>query len=324
MRFKAQLFLTGLILYSSLSSAEICDTIFRTSSIGCQDLATSHSSAGSYPLLFDALNFSPSALPTIPTPVGIEAYYNEKKVNVAFIKGIEKVGFGAGIKHTDTTFFSGVENYKVALKQSVVSYRPSALEKTFNLGSALNLLEIPEFASLPIGLSLRINPETKSYSLQPGIDVRTEWLTLSGSFYKDKPKTYNDGILDISENHKITNIMASLRFDYLLVDYSFLKQDNSADLFYNGSRVVGIETGYVTKTHILSGTFVYEQLSLTGAYRKQSDSRLSGNYNIGNPDYKTTHSLFGAAYKTPFLELGIFYNYVLNEDVSALLKIFIE
>jgi len=55
-----------------------------------------------------------------------------KKINVAVIKGIDSAGFGAALKNTDTTFLSGVENYKIALKQSNPDYTPSSLEKTLS------------------------------------------------------------------------------------------------------------------------------------------------------------------------------------------------
>lgn len=315
-----------LLALSSNVSAEICDSIFKTNSIGCQDLSGSHSSGGSYPLLFDALNFSPSALPTFPTPYGVEAFYHEKKINVAVIKGIENVGFGAALKNTDTTYFSGVENYKVAVKESNADYKPSSLENIINLGSAVSLIDLPDLANVAFGLNYRINPSKGIYSFQPGVDLRTEYLTLAASFYREKPKVYNDGFFDVKEERENVNFTAGLRFQYVLADYTMLKQKNSSSLSYGGGVVANSVTEYTVSTHIVSGTFVYEQLSLTGAYRLQNDSRLNANYSINsgqvNENYKKSHVLAGASYKTPVVEIGVFYNYVLTNDLSILLKIF--
>lgn len=308
----------------SFAATDICNTAFRSSNVGCDDMASSHSSGGSFPLLFDAFNFNPSALPTLPTPVGVEAYYNESKLNVALIKGLQGAGFGASAKNTETTFFSGVENSKLALKNSgLSSYTSSSLDKYFNLGTALSFIKLPGIANLPLGLGARYNSAQKVWSYNPGFEIRTSYLTLGASFYSEKPKKYFDGwFYDVEEQRDNISLNSSLRIRGLVLDYSVIRQKNSSSYYMANTTTKQYSSDYTVITQILSGTYVSGMMSATCAYRRQNDSRLTGYYTSSGFDYKDSHLLLGGAYKTDKIELGAFYNYVLNEDVSMLVKLF--
>lgn len=320
-------FILTILTQYSFAATDICDTIFRSPNVGCSDLAGSHSSGGSYPLLFDAFNFNPSALPTFPTPVGVEAYYNEKKLNVALIKGTEKVGVGASAKSTDTTFFSGVENYKVALKKlGINSYNPSSLDKNYNIGTALNLFKFAQSLSIPFGFAYRYNAEKKTWSVNPGFEFRTNLLSAGISTYSEKPKPYSDGYYDVHERRDNISFNSSLKFGGLLLDYSVIREKNTVSYYTINSSSLVYDNYYTVITQIFSSTYVHGMMSITSAYRRQNNSRLTGSYastlNSNSSIYSNSHLLFGAAYKTPRLELGAFYNYILNEDVSMLFKLF--
>lgn len=321
--FSMQYLILFIFFFSLNAQANICDTIFRSSNVGCTDLSTSHSSGGSYPLLFDAFNFSPSALPTFPTPVGVEGYYNNGRVNAAIIKGTQGAGFGASIKKTDTTFFSGAENYKVALKQSSTPYSSTSLDQFFNMGTALNYTKLPIIKNIPIGLAYRYNPDKKVWSFHPGFEIRTTYLTLGASFYEEKPAKYFDGYYDVQEKRENLSVSASLRFKILIFDYSLLQQENNTTYTQSNVAVSNIRNSYTVTTQIMSGTIVYQNFSGSFAYRTQDDTRLTGSYaTLSGGEYNKSHILAGGAYKTNHLEIGAFYNYVLNEDISAVCKIF--
>ena len=315
-----------LILFSFFSTkvhasgGAICDTIFRSTNVGCDDNASSNSSGGSYPLLFDAFNFNPSALPTFPSPVGVEGYYNNKKINFALIKGVENFGFGVSSKQSNTTFFSGAENYKVALSNAKSSFKSSSLDKYINIGTAVNFFKIPELASLPIGLSYQYSPEFKKWTLNPGFEIRTSILSIGLSFNNVKQDKYSDTYYDLQEERKNISFNSSLKISNLVLGYSIIQQKNSTNYYtLNTSSLLATTTNNVT-TNIVSGTLVAFGMSFTGAFRQQNASNLQSAYS--GSAYKTSHTLFGANYKTDNLELGLFYNYVLNNDVSMLVKIF--
>lgn len=315
------LFILTVLFSSDLQAAgPLCDTIFRSTNIGCEDQASSNSSGGSYPLLFDAFNFNPSALPTFITPVGVEAYYAEKKVNFALIKGTKGLGFGASAKNSSTTFFSGSENYKVALSNTNPSYKSSSLDKYINLGTAVNVLKLPNAGSLPLGLGYRYNPETKKWSLNPGFELRTSLLSLGLSYNRETADKYYDGYYDLQEERENTSFNAGLKISKLLLGYSLINQKNSILYYQHLAEVADFRSTYTVTTHIYSSTLVTDHMSFTAAYRTQNDSRLESAY--AGSTYKKSHTLFGAAYKTDRVELGAFYNYVLNEDVSAVAKLF--
>lgn len=321
------IFFIFLISSVSWAATDICDTIFRSSNVGCTDLASSHSSGGSYPLLFDAFNFNPSALPTFPSPVGVEAYYDNKKLNFALIKGLENVGFGASAKKTDTTFFSGVENYKVALKKSALSsYNTSSLDQNFNIGSALSFLKIKELINIPLGLAYRYNSEKKSWSFNPGFEMRTSLFTAGISFFTEKPHRYNDGFNDVQETRSNVSINGGFKLRNFLIDYSMIREKNDATYTSATGPSFTYNSNYTVVTQIFSAIYVDGKLSLTSAYRTQNDSRLEGVYatqmSANGLNYQRSHFLAGTSFKTDIIEVGAFYNYVLNNDLSLLFKFF--
>ena len=228
---------------------------------------------------------------------------------------------GISSKKSDTTFFSGSENYKVNLKKTIPNYKASSLDQYLNLGSAINLLSIPDIGSLPLGLGYRYSPETKKWTLQPGFELRTSFLSIGASYSKEKPDKYNDTFYDINEEIENLAVNGNLKILNFLLGYSLIKQKNTATYTSTISNFSNIaKTEYQVTTQILSSTLVTDNMSFTAAYRSQNNSKLQAAYS--GSTYKTTHFLAGAAYKTDHLELGGFYNYVLNNDVSLLVKIF--
>jgi hypothetical protein len=317
------LIILSLFFYFNEASASICDSIFKTSDIGCSDEWAANSAGGSYPLLFDAFNFNPAALPTYPTPFGVEAYYNSnnKKVNFALLKGAEDLGFGASSKKSDTTFFSGSENYKVKLQKTKASYRAASLDQFLNLGTAYNLINIPDLGALPLGLGYRYNPETKKWTFQPGFEIRTASFSLGVSYNKETPDKYFDTYYEIQEEIENLSINASLKIMDLLIGYSNIQQSNKTKYTqeFAGNNIV-LNTDYKVITQIISGTLIIDSLSLTSAYRSQKNSQIQSAYS--GTKISNNHFLAGASFKTNIVEIGAFYNYVLNEDVSCLVKIF--
>lgn len=312
-----------LFSYNAKAAGPLCDTIFRSSNIGCEDTANSNSSGGSYPLLFDAFNFNPSALPTFSTPFGVEAYLNQGKVNFALIKGTQVMGLGASAKQSNATFFSGTENSKVAMENTNPSFRSSSLDKFINLGTAVNFLKIPNVGSLPFGLGYKYNPETKKWSLTPGMEIRTSILSLGVSFNREKADKYFDGFYEVQDERDNVDLNAGLKIYKLLLGYSLAYQKNTTNYYQAQASTITSRSSYTIATHISSATLVTDNMSFTAAYRKQNDSRMqSAYYNNVTSTYKNAHTLLGAAYKTQHLELGAFYNYVLDNDVSAVAKIF--
>lgn len=104
------LFLAPLSTAYSIDLDNWCDTIFKSTGVGCEDMTRSNSVGGSFPLLFDAFNVNASSLPVNITPVGIEAFYDGEKPNFASVKGFDGFGFGASMAETEAVFFSEANN----------------------------------------------------------------------------------------------------------------------------------------------------------------------------------------------------------------------
>jgi len=136
---------------------------------------------------------------------------------------------------------------------------------------------------------------------------------------KEIADKYNDSFFNLQEERENFLMNANLKLSNLLLGYSLIHQKNTIHYFLNSPSVTS-STIYTISTHIYSGTMVTSKFSFTAAYRQQNDSRIPANY--ADAGYKKSHILGGAAYKTERLELGGFYNYVLNEDISFLVKLF--
>lgn len=315
------LFLFLLFSFPSYAlSGSACNTIFRTSSSGCESRESSNTTGGSFPLLFDAFNFSPAALPTFNSPVGIEAYYSSSKINVALLKGFDGAGFGFTSKQSSSTFFSGVENYKVALANTNSNYNSNVLGKYINFGTALSTIKIPDFFSIPIGLSYKYNPETKKWIPNPGIEIRTPYLSFGLSYYKEKSNNYSDGFYDISSTDDVVSLNASTKIENFFLSYSLIQDKYTATINQLNTNTYLTNSSYTVTTNIISSTYVFNTFSMTAAYRTQSNPSIYSGYS--NVNYKNNHFLIGGVLKTDNIEFGTYYNYVLNNDFSAILKLY--
>jgi hypothetical protein len=65
---------------------EMCDTIFRASEYGCDNLSASNTMGGSYTTIFDAIDNNPASIPIYETPFGVEYTSTDGKNNFALIK----------------------------------------------------------------------------------------------------------------------------------------------------------------------------------------------------------------------------------------------
>ncbi|MEI8347362.1 MAG: hypothetical protein WCG27_07840, partial [Pseudomonadota bacterium] len=116
--FKALIFLILAIPLASKAqwfiNKPVCDSIFRSTNYGCDDLARSNNLGGSFPQLFDAFNINPSAIPTKLTPVGLEVFSSGGDFNYSLLKGHNVAGTAFSSSDTESLFFSNMNNYEVA------------------------------------------------------------------------------------------------------------------------------------------------------------------------------------------------------------------
>lgn len=303
----------------------LCDGIFRSGQWGCNDPASANNPGGSYPLLFDAFNTNPSTLPVFSSPFGLEAFYADDELNLSIIKGTNRLGLGLSHKETDMTFFSPVENYKVALKNDDDNYRESSLDSITTFGTALELLKFPGRFSFSFGLGVRYNQDKKDTTPVYGAALKFKTLSLGYSYYKETPDPYEDNFRRNTEENKVQNLGAGLKIGNFFFDYTVSSQQYSAETRWTifGSTVT--RSNYTVTTSILSALYKWGNLEIIVARRNQQNSRINETeqrlLRENGVVYKEQHTLAGLTYKSGRYSLGIHHNYVIDQDLAFLLQV---
>lgn len=286
-----------------------CDTIFKSTGVGCEDLTRSNSVGGSFPLLFDAFNVNASALPVNITPVGIEAFYDGQKPNFATLKGFDGFGLGASIAETEAVFFSEANNLRSALLRSELEDLTfGKYNRNINLGSSFALLgKKKSFLQLTGGASARYDQDTKSWSPAISASLKTSILTLGIS--KSESKSEENEIFP-EQKHEITKYSAGLRLWNIYADFLHIRNEKSKTI----------------TTTIYSINYASGGLQLVYALRKQKDPYIDAGtrelFKSIGIDYQETHQLYGASYRyNEKLTFGLYRNYTLDSDISFLLQI---
>ncbi|MCP4911685.1 MAG: hypothetical protein GY909_01090 [Oligoflexia bacterium] len=300
----------------------LCDSIFKSSAFGCSDGAGAQNSGGSFPLLFDAFNLNPSTIPTYLTPAGLEVYKGEEDLNFALIKGLKNFGMGLSKKFTETTFFSPVENYRIAIKERLSEYSNVDLDSILNIGFALELLNINKSISLPLGISARYNEEKSVWSLVYGTSFKLKNFSISGSYYLEKPDPYGNTTFTTAETSKVLSVISSLKFANFLFDYTYISNKRNVTETFTYGTNFSYQADYRVKTNIFSVGYKYQNLLFTWAKRKQESSGLPVTSqailsSLGGT-IENEHVLLGLRYIAKKFSLGLYNNYELGSALNIL------
>lgn len=280
-------------------SSWICDSIFRSSNYGCNDLARSNVVGGSYPQVFDAFNINPSSIPTSLTPVGLEIFTTNGDFNFALIKGQGKFGAAFSSSETNSNFFSNVNNYEAAATASSTQSSTSkgSYAPNLNLGFSVPLLggSSPSKIVPVLGVSLKRNKDTGTYKQTAGLSVNTSIFHAGASIERD------------SNSEKVFNASFGAKVWRLMLDFTYF--ENQKTPYSNTDR-----------TTIFSSSFLWGNFEMDYAYRYQKNSLPPTGTTI---NYSKYHNLFGAQYKLgDKFSCGIFHNYILDVDWSFVARIF--
>ncbi|MBT3984574.1 MAG: hypothetical protein HOE90_24670 [Bacteriovoracaceae bacterium] len=326
------LFIASSNLYAEWVSA-LCDTIYKSSNYGCGNSSRSNAPGGSYPLLFDAFNTSPAALPTYTAPLGVEIFKSDTAFNFSLIKGFDGFGLGSNFRFSDITFFSGVENHLIETRNLLENYEEAVFNPSMTLGSAINILDKSNIFTLPIGLGYRSNLEHGGGSLVPGIAFKGSFYTFGASYFKDKPNPYKDNYYEVTETREMYSVVTGLKLGNLLIDYSYFYMNYTATKEYIGEwssyfTTTSFTADYHVKTQIISATFGGETLNATYAYRIQKSVDLTTSEKelleiAGAGKANSAHQLFGLRWKPlDWFASGLYYNYALDGGYRLLVQIY--
>jgi hypothetical protein len=305
--------------------ALICDNTFRSGNWGCGDLAGSNSIGGSYPLLFDAFNINPSGLPVFSSPLGVELFYADSDLNVSLIKGQKGFGLGLTRKKTNMTYFSSVENYKVAVKNSAQNFEDATLDAITNLGFSLETFNIDKFLSLPFGLSFRYNENRKFWTPVLGTSLKFTNLNVGYSYYEEDPGTITDEFREVTGKTKAHNLGSGLKFGKILLDYSLTLREIDQQIKWTSSGGETNSMKYRVTTQIISAIYKFGDIEMVAGHRIQKDTRFDDNVKSlleqQGVTYEDEHTLLGITYKTGRLSMGLHHNYVVGQDIAFLAQL---
>lgn len=272
-----------------------CGSIFRSVQVGCGDLVRSNSVGGSFPLLFDAFNVNPASIPNYPTPVGVEAFMANRKINYSLIKGTKGVGFGSSIGSTKNTFFSPTSNLETTFLETQTATESSGdYEPNVNFGTSIALFgKKGSFIQSSLGGSIQFNKEAKNFDYEGGIVFKTRVITLGAT------------ITQKADKEVVYAYSAGVKMRKFFIDYTYFE-------------AVQVEK-VITK--ILSFNYTSGGLQLSYAYRRQVNPFVTDVikqlYIAQGNEYDERHGMLGINYRfNDTFSLGFFTNYVLNEGSS--------
>ena len=149
----------------------------------CGDSVTIASSVGrTLPVLTDSVRFNPASIPSVLTPIGVEATYSTKTVGdhhfqPSLIKGFPGVGFSL-VSWTENDF--ATPNIQAIIKSVYNNFYSSYQGSTgtgYRFGGSFALPFIP-FAHIAIGASMGKGRVPNSQSLAYGITADSGFLSL--------------------------------------------------------------------------------------------------------------------------------------------------
>lgn len=296
------IFIFGQVAFAQ--SQWVCDTIFKSSNYGCDNLSGSNTTGGSYPLLTDAFNINPASIPTTKTPVGVEMFWDESKTNFALIKGNGKSGAGFSSSSTQGPFFSNANNVDISnmrtnsTTRSTYTDSSGAYAPNLNFGSALNLLSSSPLTS---NLGGQLKYVNKVNEIRPGFGWNFKTRFLNGGFSYYKSPTIG----------ALTSASLGMKLFNFIADITYLQN----------------QYGDPNRTLISSATLVWKKFIFTYAYRVQSDAYLTqseiAQLSAPGSKYSKYHQMFGANFR-PFdkLSIGFYQNYIIGKGSSFLIQYF--
>lgn len=212
--------------------------------------------AGASSTFSSGFGLNSASLPTEPTSYGLEtiaSYYNRNGFNWAptfsLIKGFQK--FGTGVSTSGNNTFYGNDIVQRAYgKPEIDSFNPDEPAKgsfvNLNLGTSINVLELPHGPTFRLGLSARYNKTTDTFGGGPGLMVNWNRFTFGGGYTRERVSNYLPRIT-------FYNLMASMRLWIFEFEYSYLKNDGGFDL---------------KPIQIFTTTTTIRRLTLTFAFRR--------------------------------------------------------
>ncbi len=244
---------------SSAYAESACEQYAReapqTYKVVCGKRADATKPPGAASTYSSAFNISPAAIPTSPSPYGLEVIGsvlrsspNEFGPTFAFIKGYRR--FGTGISTSRNNTFYGNDIVQRAYgTPSVVSLKSPEAQRgkaiDLNLGTSFSLFSIPKGPSPKLGLSLRYNNTTNTWGGGPGLMVNWGRITLGAGFTREKVSNYLSPVVFYA-------LIASTRISIFEIEYNLLKNQGGLSL---------------NPVHILSLSTTIYNFVITGAVR---------------------------------------------------------
>ena len=177
-------------------------------------------SGGAYPSFAESFNVNPAAIPTSPTPLGVEYVYSPSASSVdgsnrnfAFIRGFNRMG-AAFSTNSDNTFYSN--SYSQGLLSGNLASAESIIP-TLNFGFSKALLAGLSSSFQPtLGAALRYSSSKNVVGYSLGASINSKRLSLGINFLQ----VPNSGLWPKEVQ---LGWSASLDYDWWVADLTYMK-----------------------------------------------------------------------------------------------------
>lgn len=188
-----KIFFSAFLFLPSLAFAD-CTWNADHSFYGCNEsLSIANSVGRTLPVLADTVRFNPAAIPTVPTPVGVEFTYNsrtegDKNFQPSLLKGLPSVGIAA-VSWTENNFSTpNVQKAIGTYYSSLLSSYNQSTSMGFRLGTSVGF-SVGNFARISGGASFGQGRAFGSSSTALGVTADAGVFSLGLAKTKDKVVT---------------------------------------------------------------------------------------------------------------------------------------
>jgi hypothetical protein len=255
------------LMLPTLAQAKDCGWNSERTNYNCDGFFSGAAVGGSAPLMGDSLEGNPAALPTQPTPFGLEGVFSDRsaprgkpKFSVSTVKGFDGFGFGIGSWSEGTFGAPDFDNHFLgsAARAEFQAYQrnPSSVIG-FRLGTTVVLPQgpFPKGIRVSVGGSLGLGRVYGKLAPQWGVLVKFFFLGLG---YSESHERLSDAL----PKNKIITMSAGLPLGPLYLGYSQITVKSSVNR---------------SKANVLSARWTSPLWTLYGNAKLQKDHR-------GEPD----------------------------------------
>lgn len=302
-------FIFAILLLPKLAQADLDYLCKKLKLDACEKRRYSKTGGTSIPSESSSYRINPSSIP-VEKGIGGEVITASGMYDYGIVTGTGKIGAAVSPTSMQDTFFSNIsiENPTEYIERKRRREEYKSQKITLAGGTRIFAKKI-KLLTPSIGVIAKYGNDSKKIHPGAGVSVNFGPINLGYSVNKDD---YHETLSNTTYEYTTTNTTFGVKFPYLAVDYSKVKNKNLANL-------------NDTEVNILSMTFFWRDFMLTYASRKEISFRPQYDFELDTVNFidEKREVFNGIQYtiKKRYI-VGLFYNYFLNREYSVGLTVF--